>query len=286
MKKILLLIVLLVFPKYLYALNFFEYYSKAEKVSNEFYPKLKSYKCDVKTSQFDIMMKKMTSSMPPDMPRPERPHLKKYWHYKKGMAIVLEGKNVFPYMQDFSKKMVSQFALELNGYFLPIDKKKIREELLKKTKNYVEIKNESIFLNIEFDKPAEIDNIFYKGGLPLPTEKIKSISFQLDKETNLIKKMVVKEMKDNKEVIYELSTVYERRDKHNLLTKLILTTDDNSIKAEFYTEFGKFNGYYLPVKQIRIIDGKDIPEEQKNITVEFSGYLLNKNIPSKVYANR
>jgi len=282
MRKIILFFLFVFCTVPVFGEDFMNYINKAEKASNEFYPKLKSYICDIKTSQFDIMMKKMTASMPPDIKRPEKPNLKKYWHYKKGMVVVLEGKNVFPYMQEFSKKMVSQFALELNGYFLPLDKKKERDELLKKSNNSVEIKDNTVILNINFDNPVYVDNLFYKQGLPLPVEHIKSISFEIDKSLGLVQKIQIKENK-GKEVVYELKAYYEKKDGHNLLSKLILTSSDGSINGEFITEFGSFKGYYLPVKQTRILKGKTISQEESEITVEFSNYLLNKKIPAKVY---
>ncbi len=284
MRKIILFVIFVFWNAPIFGEDFLTYLNKAEKASNEFYPKLKSYTCDIKTSQFDIMMKKMTASMPPDMPRPERPHLKKYWHYKKGMVVVLEGKNVFPYMQEFSKKMVSQFALELNGYFLSIDKKKERNELLKKSNNVVEIKDSTVILKITFENPVDVDNLFFKQGLPLPTEHIKSVTFEIDKSLGLVQKLEIKVYKE-KEVIYELKADYEKKGGHNLLSKLILTSSDSSISGEFITEFGTFKGYYLPVKQTRILKGKNISQEESEITVEFSNYLLNKKIPAKVYKN-
>jgi hypothetical protein len=282
MKKIILFVLLVFFSVPVYGEDFQTYLNKAEKASNVFYPKLKSYTCDIKTSQFDVMMKKMTASIPSDMPRPERPNLKKYWHYKKGMVVVLEGKNVFPYMQEFSKKMVSQFALELNGYFLPNDKKKIRDELLKKSNNGVEVKDSTVILNIIFETPMNVDNIFYKQGLPLPTDHIKSLSFEIDKSSGLVQTLRIKENKEN-EVDYELKANYENKGGHNLLSKLILISSDGSISGEFVTEFGTFKGYYLPVKQTRILKGKNISYEESEIIVEFSNYLLNKKIPAKVY---
>lgn len=284
MKKILIIVFLVLFYHIGYSNDFNEFYLKAEKASNSFYPGLKSYKCNVKTSQFDIIMNKMTASMPKDMPRPERPQLRKYWHHKKGMAVLLEGKNVFPYMQEFSKKMVSQFALELNGYFLPLDKKKERDILLNSAKKSTELKEKDVLLTIEFNNPIFVDGLFYKTGLPIPVEEVKSIAFTIEKDSGLIKKMNVLSGKDNI-VTYEITANYEKKNNHNLISVLKLTSNDNSISAEFKTEFARIDKYYLPVKQTRMIDGKNITEEQKTITVEFSDYLLNKRIPEKVYKN-
>ncbi|MCX7770078.1 MAG: hypothetical protein N2202_03235 [Proteobacteria bacterium] len=281
MKKIFILI-LLIFSNYVYADDFNNYYLKAEKVANEFYPKLKSYKCDVKTSQFEIMMNKMTASMPKDMPRPEKPELKKYWHHKKGMVIVLEGKNVFPYMQEFSKKMISQYALELHGFFLPVNKKKERDALLANSKKIIEFKGDEVVLSISFIKPIFIDGLFFKTGLPLPTDDVKALSFNIDKDRGLVKRMTVVSGGE-KEIKYEVIAEYENKEGHNLLKVLNLKTSDSSVVGKFVTEFGKINGYFLPIKQVRTLEGKDISEENKNIVVEFTNYLLNKKIPERVY---
>lgn len=284
MKNVKFLIFFLLIYSIGYADEFDDFYLKAEKASNAFYPKLKSYKCDVKTSQFDIIMNKMTASMPKDLPRPERPELKKYWHHKRGMIILLEGRKVFPYMQEFSKKMIAQFALELNGFFLPLDKKKERDLLIRSAKKYVELKGDNVLLKVDFNDAMYVDGLFYKTGLPLPVQEVKSISFTINKYNGLINKMSITSGIE-KIVTYELTAEYEKKENHHLLKVLKLSTDDNSVTAEFITEFGKINGYYLPVKQIRVLDGKDIPEEQRKITVEFTNYLLNKKIPEKIYKN-
>lgn len=282
MKKILIIVFLVLFYHIGYSNDFNEFYLKAEKASNSFYPGLKSYKCNVKTSQFDIIMNKMTASMPKDMPRPERPQLRKYWHHKKGMVVVLEGRNVFPYMQELSKKMISQFALELNGFFFPMDKKKERDLMLSSAIKKAELMGNKALLTIEFNNPIFLDNIFYKSGLPLPVDEVKLISFTVDKESGLIDKMNIVAGKD-KSVTYEVIANYDKKNDQYLLSLLKLSTSDNSIKAEFKTEFIRVDGYYLPANQTRVLEGKDIPEEQRKIVVEFTDYLLNKKIPDKVF---
>lgn len=224
----------------------------------------------------------MTASMPEDIPRPEKPEIKKNWHYKKGMIIVLEGKNVFPYMQEFSKKMFSQFALELNGFFLPFDKKRERDLIIKGAKKYIEKGGDNVSLTLDFNNPIYVDSLFYKTGLPLPVKDVKL--FNIDKNTGLIKNMLISEGKD-RAVNYELKVEYDNRDGQYLIRYMNLSTDDDSLRAEFNTEFSKIDGYYLPAKQTRVVEGKNIPEEQKNITVEFTNYLLNKRIPERIYKN-
>lgn len=253
-----------------------------EKASNELYPGLKSYTCDVKTSQFDVMMRKMTSSMPKDMPRPESPNLKKYWHKKMGMKISLEGKNVFSYMREFSKKMTNQFALELNGFFLPKDKSKERKKLLDVANKRVEKINGGYLLIIDFQSSTNIDNIFFKNGLSIPTDKVSSLAIKIDEKDRLVKGMEIVYDSETK-IVYEIEAIYEKKENHNLLTVLNLTAHDNSVKSTFTTEFTKINGYYLPKRQIRVLEGKDIPEEQKNITVEFENYEINKKIPRRIF---
>ncbi|MCX7965348.1 MAG: hypothetical protein N2596_01805, partial [Syntrophorhabdaceae bacterium] len=103
--------------------------SDIEKSVNLCLGDINSYVCDVETMQFENVMKKMTSGMPEDMGRPQKPTLRKYWHKQKGMAIRVEGKNVFPFMKEQAKRMSSQFALELSCFFLPMDMKKKREAL-------------------------------------------------------------------------------------------------------------------------------------------------------------
>ncbi|GAB4443643.1 MAG: hypothetical protein OHK0040_14360 [bacterium] len=244
---------------------------------------LKSYICDVKTSQFDIMMKKMTAAMPENLPRPEKPVIKKYWHKDKGMVIRLEGKNIFPYMKEVSKKMSEQFALDLYGYFLPKEGKQLRDKLLKTADKKLEMVSGYHRFTITFKEKTDIKNAFFKGGLPIPTQDVKSITISVDMEKRLVKDIYIQYDKAEGYKEYKLLAEYKKIDNKYFLYNLYLMADDHSVMIGFRTDFDKIGDYYLPVKQIRTGEGPEVQEEEKRIEVEFVNYKINAPIPAGVF---
>lgn len=267
--------------------NFDEAFKKAEDTINiEQNKGLKSYICEVKTNQVDIMMKKMTAAMPEDLPRPEKPIIKKYWDRKNGMVIRLEGKNIFPYMREVSKKMSEQFALDLYDYFLPKDKKQLRHRLMKHAEKKLETIDEYQRFTITFKEKTNIDTAFFKKGLPIPTEDVKSIIMSLDTKRKLIKDMYIKydTVAGYKE--YKLLADYKNIDGKYFLYNIYLMADDHSVMVGFRTDFEKIGEYYLPVKQIRMGEGTNVPEEEKRIEVTFTDYKINEPIPADVFGKK
>jgi len=267
--------------------NFDEAFKKAESVViSEQNKGLKSYICDVKTSQFDIMMKKMTAAMPENLPRPEKPAIKKYWDKNKGMVIRLEGKNIFPYMKEVSKKMSEQFALDLYGYFLPHQTKQLRHKLLKNADKKLEIVNGYHRFTITFKDKTDIKMAFFKGGLPIPTDNVKSITISVDMQRKLVKDVYIQYDKTEGYKEYKLLAEYKKIDDKYFLYNLYLMADDHSVMIGFRTDFDKIDGYYLPVKQIRTGEGPEVPEEEKRIEVDFTNYKINTPIPAGVFEKK
>lgn len=289
MKKLLIILSLLLLPSLTLASTekFEKAFKKAEAtIASEQNKGLKSYICDVKTTQFDTMMKKMTSAMPENLPRPEKPSIKKYWDKNKGMIIRLEGKNIFPYMQQVSQKMSEQFALDLYGYFLPSQTKKLRHKLLKGADKQLEIISGYHRFTITFKEKTDIKMAFFKGGLPIPTKDVKSITISVDMERKLVKDIYIKYDKTEGYQEYKLLAEYKKIDDKYFLYNLYLMSDDHSVMIGFRTDFDKIDGYILPVKQIRTGEGSEIPEEEKRIEVEFTNYKINTNIPAEVFGKK
>ncbi len=256
--------------------DFYTAFKKAETViHSEHNPGLKSYVCDVKTSQFDKMMKKMTASMPENLPRPEKPVIKKYWDRKKGMTIKLEGKNIFPYMNEMAKKMSDQFALDLYDYFLPQQTRQLRHKLLKNAEKELEIVNGYHRFTITFKEKTDIKNAFFKGGLPIPTEDVKSVTLSVDMEKRLVKDLYITYDRTEGYKEYKLLAEYKKIENKFYMYNLYLMADDHSVMIGFRTDFGKIGDYYLPVKQIRTGEGPDVSDEERRIEVEFTNYQLN-----------
>lgn len=285
MKKLILFFLLVFLSTLAFAEeNFDAAFKKAENVVVSGQNKgLKSYICDVKTSQFDIMMKKMTAAMPENLPRPEKPAIKKYWDKERGMVIRLEGKNIFPYMKEVSKKMSEQFALDLYGYFLPKDGKQLRTKLLKGAEKKLEMVSGYHRFTISFKDKTDIKNAFFKGGLPIPTQDVKSLTISVDMEKKLVKDIYIQYDKTEGYKEYKLLAEYKKIDDKFFLYNLYLMADDHSVMVGFRTDFNKVGDYYLPLKQIRTGEGPDVPEEEKRIEVEFANYQINAPIPAGVF---
>lgn len=267
--------------------NFDALFKKAEEaVHSEQNKGLKTYICDVKTNQFEIMMKKMTANMPENLPRPEKPNIKKYWDRNKGMVIRLEGKNVFPYMKEVAKRMSEQFALDLYGYFLPKEGKALRAKLLKDADKKVELVNGYHRFTITFKDKTDIKNAFFKGGLPIPTEDVKSLTMSVDMEKRLVKDLYIQYDRKEGYKEYKLLAEYKKIEGKYFMYNLYLMADDHSVMVGFRTNFDKIGDYYLPVKQIRTGEGVDVPEEERRIEVEFTNYKINVPIPKGVFGKK
>lgn len=263
--------------------NFDKAFAQIEKYLREHRQGLKSYVCDVKTTQFEAMMKKMTSSMPENLPRPEKPTIRKYWDSKKGMIIRLEGKNIFPYMKDISKKMSEQFALELNDYFLPLSKKMLRHKLLKNAERRLEMVNGYHRFYITFKSKTDIKDAFFKGGLPIPTNDVKSLVMSVDMNRKIVKDIYIQYNREEGYKEYKLLAEYEKVGNNELMYNIYLMADDHSVMIGFRTEFDKIDGFFLPTKQVRTGEGVNVPEEEKRVEVEFVNYKINQPLPANVF---
>ncbi len=259
--------------------------SKVEKATNICLGEIKSYVCDVDTMQFENIMKKMTSGMPENMPRPQKPALKKYWHKNRGMVIRVEGKNIFPYMAEMSKQMSSQFALELSCFFLPFDKKMERELLLKSAEFSVRKEGDKEIYLVDFKNKQDIGNAFFKTGLPIPTKDVKAIEIIFNPKEALLEGMNIDYEKDQINTMrLSLKINYIELEGKKYMEEINIVSSDDSIKSSFKTEFTKVGKYYLPARQTRIVEGKDIPEENRKIEVSFKNYKINVKIPKRVFA--
>lgn len=257
-----------------------------ERGSGDAYKGLSTYVCDVRPSNVDAIIQRMTANMPPDMKRPEPPKLRKYWDRAKGMVVVPASRSEYPYMDDMVKRMSRQFSIDLDRFFFPADSKVKRSSLLKQASVRSSGKNGSTVVLIEFAKPVDIGNLFFKSGLAIPTANVERIEIEFScADKDHIRSMTLLYGSGSAFTDCIIVAEYERTEGVCLLKTLrVRTSDGSSLLAEFSTVYSRVQGYFLPVKQTRLIEGTLVPDELRQVDAEFSGYLLNVKLPAAVFS--
>ncbi len=244
-------------------------------------PELRTYEVTLQTSKLAQVLENMTASMPPDLPRPSVPQLRKYVSRAQGGTVVrAEGQKVFPYMQEMVARFSNELAIELRTLFLPMAAVEARQTLLEnaRVKSSETRLGESRTLTVEvgFPAPTELNGAFYQVGLNLPQSDIKGLAFDLDPDLNLLKRLEITTASG------QMQTVELR---HRLVEggyqprEIRITTPDGSIDDHVSVTFGKVQGYWLPLTQVRTIRR---PGRAETITVTFSDYRLNVPLPEQV----
>lgn len=248
-----------------------------ESVSRQYadsHPGLESYRVKLKTNKIDEMLTRMTSSMPQDVPRPERPDLMKFWNRKSGTVVRSMTTTAFPYMQQMINRFSQRFAVDLGSLFLPAGKKAERTTLLKDAavkSAEAQIADQKIHhIEITFNEPTDVAGAFYGTSLDLPQRQINKLALDIDPEKSTLVQLEI-EADGQQKLMIEIRHL-DIKD-NNLPSEVTITSPDGSIEEKFITTFKQIDDYHLPIKQERQIRRPGLNEE---LLVDFSDYQLVK----------
>ncbi len=245
-------------------------------------PGLENYQARVETTKFADMLRQMTANMPPELPRPETPVLRKYWDRSTGATLIrAEGVNVFPYMQEMVRRFSAEFAVELRSLFLPASMVGARRALLEgatgtSSETLME-KQRLLTLQISFPAPVDLKGSFYGEGLDLPQRQVRQLLLDIDPERDLLRRLEIVTA-DGKRVAAEIR--YQERKGEAFPQEVRITAPDGSIDDLFVTTFCEVEGFLLPLRQEREISR---PDRKETITVSFSEYRVNISIPVEIH---
>lgn len=244
-------------------------------------PGLDTYQVDLETAQIEVMLSRMTANMPPEMPRPKVPTLRKYWVRQPGaMLIRAEGQNVFPYMQQMVERFSREFALELRSLFLPVQEAENRRLLLRKAevRTFEAQLGETRTLSVEIDfaAPTDLGQAFYAEGLELPRQGVTRLTLDLDPDLDILRRMEISAVDSPR-----FSVEIRHRDipPGQLPGEILITTPDGRIDERFLTTFDTIDGFRLPVEQVHSIER---PGRHETISVRFRNYRINIPLPADV----
>ena len=245
-------------------------------------PGLERYQATLKTNKLGQMLGQMTANMPPDMPRPEPPVLRKYWTREGGTLIRAEGAQVFPYMQQMVERFSADLAIDLRTLFLPPDRAGDRARLaataqVQQSETRVE-ETRLVTLALTFPAPANLDGAFFGAGLQLPQQGIAALTFDLDPDAGLVRRM---ELLPSSGMPLIVEARYLRFEQGALPQEIHITTPEGSIHEWLQTTFAPVEGYQLPSYQVRKIR-RAIAEE--DIEVGVFDYQVNRPFPDSVEA--
>ncbi len=260
--------------------------SSLERVSRTYadsQPELKTYQVTLETDKTADMIARMTSNMPPDLPRPSAPTLRKYASRASDLALVrAEGPEVFPYMQELVERVSRELIVELRTLFLPPRGAARRQELLKQARvrtsesRLGDTRTQTI--EIRFKTPVDLQGAFYEQGLELPQSDVKALTFDLDPDLNILKNLEIATSPG-------LPLLVELRhlpiDGGYLPREIRITTPNGQIDDHFVTTFQEIGGFWLPEQQTRTIRRA---EHTETITVTFVKYKINKPLPIDISA--
>lgn len=244
-------------------------------------PGLLAYEVKVEPSKLEEMIEEMTANMPAELPRPEAPVLRKYWSRKADRAIILmEAEQSFPYMVEMVRRFSSRFNIELRNFFMQPKQAKQRDQLLagakiKTFESQVESRR-NLHLNIDFGRPIDLGEAFYRQGLGIPAESILSLAFELDPEEKLVRRLEIVTASQEQ---YLVEVRYQQENKTPLPQEIRITTADGRIDDRFETTFLEVDGHLLPARQVRSMRHGS---REETITVDFSDYRLNPELPIEI----
>jgi len=244
-------------------------------------PGLDTYRVTILTDKISEMLEKMTANLPPDVPRPPQPKISKYWSRVADRSLIrAEGPNVFPYMQEMVKRFSTQFTIEIRLFLLPVTEAARRAELLataqvKISKNLIGDR-QMLGVVIDFPRPTDLNGAFYGEGIGLPQTGVTRLTLDLDPELEIVNRM---------EIIAENHPLLAVDIRHlevkagRLPEQIMVTAPDGSVDDLLETNFDLKDGFWLPVRQARIVrrGGKaDVVE------VFFRDYDINIDLPEDV----
>mgnify|MGYP001181025360 CR=1 FL=1 len=245
-------------------------------------PELKSYQVRIETTKIEEMIKRMTSSMPQDVPRPPAPAISKYWLRGAPRTLIMaEGESSAPYVSQMVERFSSALAVELDALLLPVEENARRRELaanasLKTTT--VELGNNTIQrVTIAFTSPTDLNQAFYRTGIRLPQKQIISLIFDIDAKTSSITELTVLtagQLKLTAEIRYrQIASGY-------LPERVRVTSPDGSIDDLLEVSFTEAGGFQLPSRMVRTIRRPDLSDD---LDVTFSNYLINQPLPEQIH---
>ncbi len=244
------------------------------KQYSESHPGLASYRVKLKTNKIDEMLGRMTSSMPPDVPRPEVPNLIKFWDREAGTVVRPATTSPFPYMQQMIDRFSQRFAIDLGTLFLPASRAGEREQLLRKAtvkSSKSEIADRSVHhVEISFSEATDIAGAFYGIGLDLPQRKITRLELDIDPQKRTLVNL---EIASEESAPLTVAIRHFEAGGHSLPSVIAITSPDGSTDEKFTTTFREIKGYHLPVKQERSIRR---PGLEEYLLVEFFDYELKR----------
>ncbi|HAD05009.1 MAG: hypothetical protein A2091_08965 [Desulfuromonadales bacterium GWD2_61_12] len=243
-------------------------------------PGLNNYQALLETDRVAEMIAKMTANLPPDAPRPQPPVLRKYWTRESGRVVVkADSMTAFPYMQEMVKRFSREFALELNGFFLPAHASAQRKALfaLARAQQGENILGEERRLTVDlaFAAPTDLHRAFFADGLGLPQEGVTALACELDPVRKLLRRMEVTTRSNR----FSAELRYETLEKETLLTEVRVTTQDGRVDERFVNFFAPFDGFNLPTRQVRTSNRDG---QQEVFSVTFSDYRINGDLPAAI----
>ncbi len=245
-------------------------------------PDLQNYRVEIVTEKVAAMISAMTLNIPADMPRPVVPRIFKYWSRQPfASAIVAEGQDIFPYMQEMVDRFSAELAVELRSLLLPPSRAEARSRLMKNARlSRVSMdvgSQQLISISIEFADPTDLNRAFYEEGLGLPQKGITKLRFDVNPSSMRVQRLDIRSL-DSPTHTVEIR--YAHKDKAPFPEKIIVSSPDGQIDERFTIEFSNVENFSLPIKQTRVIKRGD--EAVETIHVEFRNYQLNTALPANV----
>ncbi len=270
----------LIVPSLLYAGNNLAILEAVVKANGGVQPTLQNYLATVETSRIEEMMTRLTSGMPPEVKPPTPPVITKFWQ-RNGEGLVYARKTqLAPYVEKMVKQISANLAVELNEMLLPPARAEQRRELAKGANiklSEVALADHLMHqLEITFEKPTDLNGAFYVSGMRLPQKQIKSLTFDIDSDTNTVNELGV--VADNG-LRLSVEIRYLKVAGGYLPERFQVTSPDGKVDDLFEVKFTEVGNYLLPASMLRIIRR---PELQENLEVFFKDYQVNQPIPEDI----
>ena len=237
---------------------------------------LRSYAVTVETEQVAEMIDRMTADLPPEISRPGIPVLTRYWSADAGGSVVLaEGSDLLPTMRQMVEKLLREFALDLPFALLPADRVDERGDFFRRGQvtrtETVRAGVRSRDILLSFPDPVDLAGSFYRTALPLPQRNVRSLNFHLDPDRSLLRGLEVVTA-DGRQRAMVLG--HDRRSGRHLPVDMQVTGDGGTDRLT--TVLGEVQGFWLPLRQVRIMHR---PDRDETINVRFVDYRLNVPLP-------
>ncbi len=152
------------------------------------------------------------------------------------------------------KQISANLAVELNEMLLPPARAEQRRELAKGANiklSEVALADHLMHqLEITFEKPTDLNGAFYVSGMRLPQKQIKSLTFDIDSDTNTVNELGV--VADNG-LRLSVEIRYLKVAGGYLPERFQVTSPDGKVDDLFEVKFTEVGNYLLPASMLRII---------------------------------